>query len=145
MKPAPAAEAPMTETGKVREVRENLVIVAPERSGECFGCMNQECKSGAGFITVENPAGLPLKTGQTVEIGLVGRSLLGQALTALLPPLFGFLLGFNFVRLLFPQAADGASAGMGVVFLFAAAFVVYFVRKKHPAGKGYKVTRIIGE
>jgi positive regulator of sigma E activity len=137
----------MTETGKVREVREKTVIVAPERGAECFGCMASECKGGAGLITAENPEGLPLKTGQTVEVVTVNASLLGQALIALLPPILGFLLGFNLTRLVFPfpTAPDGASAGMGVLFLFAAAFVVYLVRKKHPAGKGYMVTRIIGE
>jgi len=145
-----APEAPMTETGKVREVKENLVIVAPDRSAECFGCMkaggvNAGCKSCAGFITAENPAGLPLKTGQTVEVSTRGSSLLGQALIALLPPIFGFLLGFNLSGVIFPfpTAPDGAAAGMGVLFLFAAAFVVYLVRKKHPAGKGYRVTRVI--
>ena len=145
----------MTETGKVRELREKLVIVAPERSAECFGCMNHVgmyaegihagCKSGAGFITAENPAGLSLKTGQTVEVCTVNSSLLSQALIALLPPILGFLLGFNLSRLVFPfpTAPDGASAGMGILFLFAAAFVVYLIRKKHPASRGYKVTRIL--
>jgi len=134
----------MTETGKVREVRENLVIVLPDRSAACFGCMNAECKGGAGLITAENPAGLPLGTGQTVEVATRGSSLLGQAALALLPPILGFLLGFNLSGVIFPfTAPDGASAGMGVLFLFAAAFVVYLVRKKHPASKGYKVTKII--
>jgi len=134
----------MTETGKVREVREKTVIVAPDRSDGCFGCMNAECRSGAGFITAENPAGLPLKTGQIVEVVTINASLLSQALIALLPPILGFLLGFNLSRLVFPfTAPDGAAAGMGVLFLFAAAFIVYFVRKKHPAGKGYRVTKII--
>jgi positive regulator of sigma E activity len=136
----------MTETGKVREVREKTVIVAPERGDGCLGCMNAECRSGAGFITAENPDGLLLKTGQTVEVCTVNASLLSQALIALLPPILGFLLGFNLSRLVFPfTAPDGASAGMGVIFLFAAAFVVYLIRKKHPADKGYKVTRILGE
>jgi len=135
----------MTETGKVREVREKTAIVAPDKSDGCFGCMNADCRSGAGFITAENPAGLPLKTGQTVEVVTVNASLLSQALIALLPPILGFLLGFNLSRIVFPfpTAPDGASAGMGLLFLFAAAFVVYRIRKKHPAGKGYKVTKII--
>ena len=144
----------MTETGKVQEVRENLVIVAPERSAACFGCMNigmnascihAGCKSGAGFITAENPAGLPVKTGQTVEVGTVNSSLLSQALISLLPPILGFLLGFNLSRLVFPfpTAPDGTSVGMGLLFLFAASFVVYLIRKKYPAAQGYKVTRII--
>jgi positive regulator of sigma E activity len=107
--------------------------------------MNHECKSGIGLITAENPAGLPLRTGQIVEVVTRGSSLLSQALAALLPPIFGFLLGFNLIRLVFPRAADGASAGMGVLFLFAAAFVVYLVRKKRPAGQVYKVTRVLAQ
>ena len=133
----------MTETGRVHEVKENIVIVAPDRSAACFGCMNHECKSGSGLITAENPGGFPLKTGQIVEVSGQGASILGQALTALLPPLTGFLLGFYLTGLLVPEAPEGAKAGMGVVFLFATAFVVYRVRKKHPAGRGYTVTRII--
>ena len=146
----------MTETGIVREVKEKTVIVAPDRSAACFGCMNvgmnagsihAGCRSGAGFITAENPGGLSLRTGQTVEVVSSSASLLSQALIALLPPILGFLLGFNLSRLVFPfpTAPDGASAGMGLLFLFAAAFVVYFVRKKHPAAQGYKVTRIIDQ
>jgi sigma-E factor negative regulatory protein RseC len=137
----------MTETGKVHEVKENLVIVAPDKSAACFGCMNHECKSGSGFITAENPAGLSLKTGQTVEVAAHSASLLSQALIALLPPILGFLLGFNLSGVVFPfpTESDGASVGMGLLFFFAAAFVVYLVRKKHPASRGYKVTRIIKE
>jgi sigma-E factor negative regulatory protein RseC len=135
----------MTETGKVRELRENLVVVAPDRSAGCFGCMNQECKNRSGLITAENPEGLSLREGQTVEVGVAGASLLSQALIAFLPPILGFLLGFNLSRLVFPfpTAPDGASVGMGLLFLFAAAFIVYLVRKKRPAGSGYRVTRII--
>jgi len=134
----------MTETGKVREVREKTVIVAPDRGAACFGCMASDCKSGAGLITAENSAGLPLETGQTVEVCTVNASLLSQALVALLPPILGFVLGFNLSRFVFPfTAPDGASAGMGVLFLFAAAFVVYLVRKKHPANQAYKITKII--
>ena len=132
----------MTETGRVREVRENLVIVAPRRGDECFGCMNSECKSNAGLITAENPAGLPLKTGQLVEVGTANASLLSQALAALLPPFLGFLLGYNLARLLFPHS-DGAAVGLGILFLFAAAIAVSFIRKKRPAGQGFKVTKII--
>ena len=137
----------MTETGKVREVRENLVMIAPDRSAACFGCMNHECRSGAGLITAENPGGLSLRTGQTVEVATINTSLLGQALIAILPPILGFLFGYNLSRLVFPfpTAPDGAPVGMGLFFLFAAAFVVYLVRKKHPASRGYRVTRILGE
>ena len=135
----------MTETGRVREVREKTVIVAPDRGAECFGCMASDCRNGAGLITAENPEGLPLETGQTVEVVTVNASLLSQALVALLPPILGFVLGFNLSRLVFPfpTAPDGASAGMGVIFLFAAAFVVYLIRKKHPANQAYKITKII--
>ena len=133
----------MTETGRIREIKGNIVIVAPDMGAACFGCMNQECQNRSGLITAENPEGLSLREGQTVEVCAAGASLLSQALTALLPPFLGFLLGYKLTRLLFPQAPDGAPAGLGLVFLFAAAFAVYLVKKKRPASPGYKVTRII--
>ena len=133
----------MTEKGKIRELKENTVIVAPELSAACFGCMNQECKASGGFITAENPKALPLHLGQTVEVKAPSASLFAQALVALLPPAFGFLAGFFLTRLLFPNSGDGAAVGIGFVFLFAFAFVVYKLRKKHPPSGAYTVTRII--
>ena len=133
----------MTEKGKIREIKENIVIVAPEISAACFGCMNQECKAGGGIITAENPRGLPLKQGQMVEVRAPGISILGQALAALLPPAIGFVASYFLARLIIPNAGDGAHAAIGAVSLFATAFLVYKIRKKYPPGKAYTVTRII--
>ena len=133
----------MTEKGTVREVKENIVIVAPDKSAACFGCMNQECKGG-GSITAENTLGLPLKTGQMVEVKAPGAGIFMQALTSFLPPALGFGAGYFLARLLFPKAGEGLFSFVGAIFLFAAAFVVYWVRKKFPAKREYMVTRILG-
>ena len=134
----------MTEKGTVREIRENIVIVAPDMSAACFGCMNQECKTAGGIITAENPNDLPLVQGQTVEVRFPGVSLVGQTLTALLPPAIGFIVSFFLARLLFPNAGEAAHAAIGVVFLFAIAFLVYHLRKKYPPpSKAGTITRII--
>jgi sigma-E factor negative regulatory protein RseC len=130
----------LIETGKVREIKGKFVVIAPDKSSACFGCMNMECKSGGRFITAENPLDLPVETGQLVEVETEA-SLLPQALTAFLPPILGFIAGFLIIRLLFPETGEGAAAGMGVIFLFASAFVVY--RMKKNAGGGYRVRRII--
>ena len=135
----------MTEKGMVRELKGSHVIVAPDTSALCFGCMSQECKhhSGGVLITAENPQSLPLKPGQIVEVEAPGASILKQAMKALLPPALGFAAGYLLARHLFPAAGEGAAAGLGVVFLFAVAFIVYRIRKKFPASKEYKVNRII--
>ena len=133
----------MTETGTVREIRGNTFIVVPDMGGACFGCMNQEC-GAPGIITVENSKALPLNIGQIVEIKASSASLLRQALAALLPPAFGFAAGYVLAGLVFPQAGEGASAGLGAVFLFAAAFIVYKVRKLKPPERVFTVTRVIG-
>ena len=133
----------MTETGTIREIRENLVIVAPEKSAACFGCINHECKTAGGFITAENPEALPLKNGQTVEVKAPGINILTQALAALLPPIMGFIAGYTITRLLFQKAGESAAAFFGAIFLFITAFVVYWIRKKYPANRAYKVTRIL--
>ena len=106
--------------------------------------MKAECKSGEGFIAAENVLALPLETGQMVEVETPGISLFSQALAAFLPPGLGFIAAFILTRLLFPQTGEAAAAFMGVIFLFAAAFVVYRVRKKYPAKCEYSVSRIIG-
>ena len=132
----------MTETGVVQEIKGNLIIIAPDMSAACFGCMNHECRK-AGRIAAENPGALPLEKGQTVEVKASGVPLLGQALTAILPPLLGFIFGYAFIRLIFPNAPEGASVLAGLVFLFASAFIVYAARKKRPAGNVHTVTKII--
>jgi len=134
----------MTEKGRISEINGNTVTVVPEKSVSCFGCMNQECKSGGGYITAENSNALPLTRGQTVEVRAPGVSVFGQAMAALLPPIFGFFASFFIARLLFPNAADGVYGAIGIIFLFATAFLVYRIRKKFPPGKAYTVTRIIG-
>ena len=133
----------MTEKGSVVEIRENLVIVAPDKSAACFGCMNMECKSGGGLITAENPKALPLGGGQMVEVEIPDVSIIKQALTAFLPPALAFTAGFIFIRLLFPKTGEGAAAFMGVILLFAAAFVVYRIRKSKPAENACTITKIL--
>jgi len=133
---------PVTERGKVYEIKGTSIVVSPDKSPACFGCMNQECKSNGGFIFAENPKALDIKGGQTVEVQVKGASLLKQALMALLPPAFGFAAGFILTRLLFPQAGERA-AFAGLLFLFISAFVIFKVRAKIPAGKIFTVSRII--
>ena len=133
----------MTETGKVRELRGELVIIIPDRSSTCFGCMNMECKTNGAFITAENPRAIPLEIGQMVEVKLANRSLAIQVLVVILPPILAFVAGYGFTRLLFPQANEGAFAGMGIVFLFTAAFIIYRMRKKAHVGREFVVTKII--
>jgi len=132
----------MKETGRIREIRESTVIIQPDLSAACFGCMNQACKSG-GFISAENKTALPLKPGQIVEVYVPGAGVFQQTLIALLPPALGFIIGFVLTRLLFPEAGEGAAGISGVVLLFAAGFIVYLARRKNPAKKECTVTRIL--
>ena len=135
----------MTEKGKVREVRDNIVIVVTDSSSACFGCMSQECRSTSEFISAENPLALPLEPGQMVEIKPPDTPFLGQTLTALLPPILSFIAGFILIRVLSPGAGEGAAAGMGLILLFAASFIVYRIRRKKPAQNAtFMVSRIIG-
>ena len=123
----------MTEKGKIREIRDNIVIVAPDRSDSCFGCMKLECKANGGILRAENPKGLALEPGQTVELKTPDTSFLGQSIAALLPPVIGFIIGFFLTRIFFPETGEGAAAFTGVILLFATAFLVYRLRKKFPA------------
>ena len=133
----------MTEKGKIREIRDKTVIVIPDMSASCFGCMNHECKSQGGLITAENSKALPLETGQIVEVKSPA-GLVGQALAAFLPPVLGFLAGYFLAPLLFPDAGQKASAGLGLIFLFGTAFIIYSIRKKRGAKQyNWQIVRIV--
>ena len=132
----------MTEKGRIREINGDLVVVVPERSAACFGCMNQECKSGGGFISAENKLNLPLHEGQTVEVCAAGRSIAGQAMTALLPPTLGLIIGFIIARLLF-GTGEAAAAFAGLALFLGTAIIIHMVRKRKPAGFLYTITRIL--
>jgi sigma-E factor negative regulatory protein RseC len=138
----PTLGVSMTETGKIREINGKTVEIKPDSLTACFGCMKEECKA-CGSISAENPLSLSLKAGQTVEVSAPAASIFRQALAALVPPALGFIAGFLLTRLFLPSAGEGACAAAGVIFLFAAAFIVYAVRKRKPLSKVYTVTRII--
>ena len=132
----------MTETGRIREIRGNLVIVSPDKSAACFGCMNMECKAG-GLITAENPLALPLEAGLMVEVKAPPPFILfRQALAAFLPPILGFLAGLTLTRLFFPGAGEAAAISAGFFLLFAAAFVVFKIRRKSGAAGNFTVTKV---
>ena len=133
----------MTENGKVCEVKGNIVVVAVDKSDSCFGCMNIECKNRVGLITAENSSGLLLAPGQTVEVQASSASFMKQAFAAFLPPLLSFIAGFMLCQYLLPAAGEGAAAGMGIIFLFAAAFIVFMIKRKHPENRAWLVTKIV--
>jgi len=133
----------VTETGTIREISGNRVIIVPEKGTACFGCMNAECKTNKGIITAENPKALALEKGQIVEINAPGISILGQVLMAFIPPSLGFAAGYFGACLLFPKAGEGVYAITGVVFLFIAAFLLYFVRKRRAAKETFTVINIV--
>ncbi|MDR3170002.1 MAG: hypothetical protein LBU17_00070 [Treponema sp.] len=96
-----------------------LHIIDREAATGCFGCINQECK--AAHLSGEN------------EEKLVGQgakpALLQEALIALLPPILGFIGGFIGMGIISPGSGDPSRAASGVVALFAAAFITYWVRR----------------
>jgi positive regulator of sigma E activity len=134
----------MTETGKIREINGKTVVIKPDSLSACFGCMKEECRA-CGSITAENPLSFSLRAGQTVEVSAPAVSVFRQALAALVPPALGFAGGFFLTRLFLPEAGEGAAAGMGVLFLFASACVVYTIKKRTPPNKAYIVTSILAD
>jgi positive regulator of sigma E activity len=132
----------MTESGRVQEVAGNRIIVVKDNGlcGEaCFGCLGGgKCEAKPVSVAAENPLGLPLKPGQTVEIES-GR-LLSQALAALLPLAAGFAAGFFLSPLLFPAAGDPARAAGGVFCLFAAAAACCLFRRRYPPRNRPRIT-----
>ena len=142
----------MTETGKVREINGKTIIIKPDLGDICFGCIKEECAACGGSnaggintvsIIAENSLSLSLKTGQAVEVRALRASIFRQAMATLIPPALGFAVGFFLTRSFLPEASEGACAGMGVILLFVAAFIVYTARKRKSLDKAYTVTKII--
>ncbi|MCL2130703.1 MAG: SoxR reducing system RseC family protein [Treponema sp.] len=132
----------MTEKGMVREIRGNLVIISPLKNETCFGCMNMECKN-SGLISAENPNAIKIEKGQMVEVEARSISIFFEALIALLPPFLFLTLGFILTRIYFPEAGEGAAAFIGIILLFAAAFIIYIIRKKHPAKRIFLIKKSV--
>jgi hypothetical protein len=136
----------MTESGRVLEVQGDTITVLKTGGfcGEaCFGCMARgTCEAKPAVIAAGNPLNLPLKPGQTVEIGS-GR-LLPEALSALLPLPAGFAAGFSLVSLFSPAPGEPARAAGGVFFMLAAAAGYYFFRRRYPPRNRPRVLRVRG-
>ena len=120
----------MAEKGRVRDIRGKIIHLTLQTSDACFGCMKTECKGSV--LRAENKKGLQLEVGQTVELKSPETPILGQAAAAVLPPVLGFITGFFLTTFLFPEAGEAAAPFTGIILLFASAFIVYRLRKKHP-------------
>jgi positive regulator of sigma E activity len=128
--------------GRVQAVSGKTVIVCPEETASCFGCMNQECRTRERFYTAENPRALPLVPGQQVETGNSRRALLFQAFAVILLPVLGFIAGF------LAGAASGSEASSvrgGLTGLLLTALAVYLFRHRFPPKTIPEVLRISGE
>ena len=91
---------------------------ADNRPGACFGCMNGACRT---------------KAARPVETGVTASALAGQIVTVLCPPLLGFAAVYALTGLAVHTLGEGAGAACGVLGLFAAAGLVYFIRRKFPS------------
>jgi hypothetical protein len=148
----------MIETGRIREVSGDLVVLDRDRTGGCEGCGGKgspyggcglgEMKTGACLRPVGGGSGgcfsrdrepliavnrekLPLVPGLRVAVKFSPGSVLVQTLTALLPPFFGFVAGYMAVP--FGDQALRAAAGGAGLFIFAG--IVFFFRGRLPLGR----------
>jgi sigma-E factor negative regulatory protein RseC len=132
----------MIERGRIREIRGNTLTISRENGIACFGCMDRKCKTKELSYDAENPAGLALRPGQLVETEAAA-SALKQGLAALLPLPLGFTAGYAITGLVFPSVSEPFRAAAGVLLLFAAAFAVYFIRRRFPSKTIRRVIRIV--
>ncbi|GHT94091.1 hypothetical protein FACS1894141_0090 [Spirochaetia bacterium] len=133
----------MPERGIIRAIAGDRVTLGRGAMDACFGCMNQDCRSRGDVFTALNRDGLPLTVGQHVEIESPRRSTIIQGLIAFLPPLLGFIGGYFLTGRWVPQAGDPAKAAGGAIALFAAAGIVYLVRKRFPSQAIPRIVRVI--
>ena len=137
----------MIETGRVESVADGFVQIRPKETGACFGCLNYECKKNRGLIRALNTFNLPIQTGQWVTAEIPNKSAFKQAAIALGPVLLGFIAGYIISGIGSPllegSLSEGARAACGVVGLFAAAFIVYGIRRKFPPKEIARIIQII--
>ena len=139
----------MREAGTVLSVTGVLAAVRREKRAEadnpeaCFGCMNTWCKAGQSRILAANPLKLSLEPGQAVEIEIAPSSALIQAVSALLPPLLGFIAGFFLTALIFPGSGDPARSAGGAALMFLSALGLYGYRRKNPVKTMPGIVRIL--
>ncbi|MDR2758794.1 MAG: SoxR reducing system RseC family protein [Spirochaetaceae bacterium] len=141
----------MIETGRVKEISGDLVVLSPDRPGACLGC-GQGCprdracgfsgagskqggRSNQGLLTALNRKKLPLVPGQRVAVEFSPGSTLVQTLTALLPPFLGFIAGYALGALVLSPENQALRAAIGGAGLFFSAGIVCFIRKYLPPGK----------
>ncbi|MFP3040622.1 SoxR reducing system RseC family protein [Treponema primitia] len=132
----------MIETGRIREIRGNILTLDRENNIACFGCMNRECKTKELSYQAENTTGLAFRPGQIVETE-ASASALKQGLAVLLPPPLGFIAGYVLTGIIFPAAGDPSRAAAGALLLFATAFTIYFIRRRFPPKTICRVIREI--
>ncbi|MDR2069613.1 MAG: SoxR reducing system RseC family protein [Spirochaetaceae bacterium] len=140
----------MPETGLVREISGDLVVLSLDRPGACSGCgqggargacgsagagSTPGCRSNQVLLTALNRKKLPLVPGQRVAVEFPPGSALVQALTALLPPFWGFIAGYALGGLALSPESQALRAAAGGGGLFFSAGIVYFIRKCLPPGK----------
>jgi sigma-E factor negative regulatory protein RseC len=142
----------MAETGRVREISGDRVTISRERTGACPGCAGKErpghvcgfsrtgskgsCRSDQGLLIALNRKNLPLSPGQRVAVEFPSSSVLLQILTALLPPVLGFIAGYALGGFFSPSGGNQAlRAAAGAAGLFISAGAVCFIRPYLPLGK----------
>ena len=132
----------MFETGRVESIGKDFVEIRPKETDACFGCLNYECKKNRGLIRALNGLNLPIKLGQWVTAEIPNASAFKQAVFALGPVLLGFIAGY-FISGIGFRLQESARAFCGAVGLFAAAFIVYFIRRKFPPKEIARIVNII--
>ncbi|MDR2808662.1 MAG: SoxR reducing system RseC family protein [Spirochaetaceae bacterium] len=119
--------------GNVQNIKGKIVTIRCRESDLCFGCLNHRCKEQSRLIAAKNSKALPLVLGQIVEVKAASSVLAKQIAAALVPPVLGFIAGFTVFGLFFPEAGEAPQVFCGLAGLFAAAFIVYRIRRHFPA------------
>ncbi|MDL2229594.1 SoxR reducing system RseC family protein [Treponema sp. OttesenSCG-928-L16] len=132
-------------TGRISNIDGSLISIRTGRIEACFGCMNQECKSGPPLISAENTLQLPLAAGQLVEFETSAASVRRQLLNSLLPPILGFIGVYVSMGFLFPASSEAARAAAAVTALFIVSFGLYRLRRRFPPKSAPRVVRILEE
>ncbi|HOJ99572.1 MAG TPA: SoxR reducing system RseC family protein [Termitinemataceae bacterium] len=133
----------MKEIGTIVKIEGSHITIQGGELAACFGCMNQECRANGKRFVAENPLGLPLQVGQTVEIEQAQEAVWKQTLLLFLPPLIVFGVLFWGSGYLFPSLAQDLRVALGIGGIFGVWGLQYFIRKGKPLGGGPRIIRII--
>ena len=120
----------MIERAIVNEVQGDIVLLGCEPKGSCESCGSGFCSPRERIFKARNRHGLPLDSGDIVDVYLAPGKTVAAGFVVLMVPLLGFIFGFLAAGRLFAGASEAVKALTGLAGLALGFLVSWYYGKK---------------